>query len=58
MSAGTSMAMEVKQHERTRKPDWSKCDIETRGDSNRVTIHFDTGEVLYAYGNFSQTKCV
>jgi hypothetical protein len=58
MSAGTSMAMERSNQKQNRKPDWSKCEIETRGDSNRVTIHFDTGEVLYAYGNFSQKKCV
>lgn len=60
MSAGTQVAMEVgpSQHERTRKPDWSKCELETRGDSNRVTLHFDDGTILYAYGNFSQKRCV
>jgi hypothetical protein len=62
MSAGTQVAME-RQH-RTKKssknqrtPDWSKTEIETRGDCNRVTVHFDTGEILYCYGNFSQKRC-
>jgi hypothetical protein len=58
MSAATGMAMEIKQHERTRKPDWSKSEIETRGDSNRVTVHFNDGTILYCYGNFSQKRCV
>jgi hypothetical protein len=58
MSAGTSMAMERSNQKQNRKPDWSKSEIETRGDSNRVTVHFNDGTILYCYGNFSQKRCV
>lgn len=32
--------------------------VETVGDSSRVTLMFENGDVLWAYGSNSQARCI
>lgn len=56
MSAGTQMAMEVKQQDCTKNI--KSTEVVTLGGYSQVVITFEDGSRLFTYGSAEQTKLV
>lgn len=61
MSTAAAPALEPKKSKVSANPFTRhvvSTEVKTLGRSNRVTVTFDNGDILYAYGNSDQTVCV